>query len=100
MDGMLGKDYAGQDCSIAGALEAVGERWTLLIVRDAFYGVPRFNNFCAHWDVPRAVLSDRLDGLVAGGILDRLPDPDHGAAGHLYPLTPEGRDLWSVVYAC
>ena len=41
----LGKDYEGQDCAIARALETLGERWTLLIVRDAFYGVRRFNDF-------------------------------------------------------
>ena len=60
---MLGKDYEGQDCSLARALEVVGERWTLLIVRDAFYGVRRFSDFAAHLDIPRAVLSDRLAGL-------------------------------------
>src|ERR1017187_6976066 len=45
---MLGKDYVGQDCSLARALEVLGERWTLLIVRDAFYGVRRFNDFQNH----------------------------------------------------
>jgi len=95
---MLGNDYGGQDCSLAAALEVIGERWTLLIVRDAFYGVRRFNDFCAHLDIPRAVLSDRLDGLVTDGIFDRLPDPYHGGR-HLYQLTAAGRDLWSVVYA-
>ncbi len=50
---MLGKEYEAQDCSIAGALEAIGERWTLLIVRDAMYGVRRFTDFQAHLDVPK-----------------------------------------------
>jgi DNA-binding HxlR family transcriptional regulator len=95
---MLGKDYAGQDCSIAGALEAVGERWTLLIVRDAFYGVRRFNDFQAHLDIPKAVLSDRLNGLVEDGILARVPDPAH-AGRHLYELTQSGRELWPVIHA-
>src|ERR1700690_1478964 len=72
---MLGKDYQRQDCSLARALEVVGERWTLLIVRDAFYGVRRFNDFQAHLDIPKAVLSDRLNGLVEDGILERRPDP-------------------------
>ena len=94
---MLGKDYAGQDCSIAGALEAVGERWTLLIIRDAFYGVRRFNDFQAHLDIPKAVLSDRLDGLVEDGILARIPDPAH-AGRHLYELTDAGRELWPVIH--
>ena len=74
----------------------IGERWTLLIVRDAFYGVRRFNEFQAHLDIPKAVLSDRLAGLVEDGILERLPDPDH-AGRHLYELTAAGRDLWPAV---
>jgi DNA-binding HxlR family transcriptional regulator len=95
---VLGKDYERQDCSIARALEVIGERWTLLIVRDAFYGVRRFNDFQAHLDVPKAVLADRLAGLVGEGILERRPDPDH-AGRHLYELTAAGRDLWPVLHS-
>jgi len=95
---MLGKDYEGQDCAIARALELVGERWTLLIVRDALYGVRRFSEFHAHLDIPKAVLSDRLGGLVDHGILERRPDPDH-AGRYLYELTEAGRDLWPVLHA-
>lgn len=95
---MLGKDYERQDCSLARALEVIGERWTLLIVRDAFYGVRRFSDFQAHLDIPRAVLSDRLSGLVEDGILDRRPDPRH-AGRHLYELTAAGRDLWPALHA-
>lgn len=96
--GMLGKDYQHQDCSLARALEVVGERWTLLIVRDAFYGVRRFNDFQAHLDIPKAVLSDRLNGLVEDGILERVADPGH-AGRHLYELTEAGRDLWPALHA-
>jgi DNA-binding HxlR family transcriptional regulator len=95
---MLGTDYERQDCSLARALEVIGERWTLLIVRDAFYGVRRFNDFQAHLDVPRAVLTERLSGLVDDGILERRPDPEH-AGRHLYELTGAGRDLWPVLSA-
>lgn len=95
---MLGKDYERQDCAIARSLEVIGERWTLLIVRDALYGVRRFSDFQAHLDVPRAVLSDRLSGLVEEGILERRPDPDHGGR-HLYELTSAGRDLWPVLHS-
>jgi DNA-binding HxlR family transcriptional regulator len=95
---MLGKDYRLQDCSIARALEVVGERWTLLIVRDAFYGVRRFNDFLVHLDIPRAILADRLSGLVEDGVLERRADPRH-AGRHLYELTPAGRDLWPVLHA-
>lgn len=95
---MLGKDYEGQDCSLARALEVIGERWTLLIVRDAFYGVRRFNDFYAHLDIPKAILADRLGGLVDDGILERVPGPAH-AGRHLYQLTEAGRDLWPVLHA-
>lgn len=95
---MLGKKYEGQDCSVAASLETIGERWTLLIVRDAFFGVQRFNDFQAHLDIPRAVLSERLAGLVADGIMERRPDPEHGRR-HLYELTSAGRDLWPVLHA-
>jgi DNA-binding HxlR family transcriptional regulator len=95
---MLGKDYERQDCSLARALEVIGERWTLLVLRDAFYGVRRFNDFQAHLDIPKAVLSDRLSGLVEDGILERRPDPKH-AGRHLYELTAAGRELWPTLYA-
>ncbi len=95
---MLGKDYVGQDCGIARALEVVGERWTLLIVRDALFGVQRFRDFQAHLDIPKAVLSDRLNGLVEHGILERRPDPGH-AGRSLYELTDAGRELWPVLHA-
>jgi DNA-binding HxlR family transcriptional regulator len=95
---MLGKDYQRQECSLARALEVIGERWTLLIVRDAFYGVRRFSDFQVHLDVPKAVLSDRLSGLVEDGILERKPDPDRPGR-QIYELTAAGRDLWPVLYS-
>jgi DNA-binding HxlR family transcriptional regulator len=95
---VLGKDYEGQDCALARALEVIGERWSLLIVRDAFYGVRRFSDFQAHLDIPRAVLSDRLGWLVKSGVLDRRSDPNH-TGRHLYELTAAGRDLWPTLYA-
>jgi DNA-binding HxlR family transcriptional regulator len=95
---MLGKDYADQDCALARALEVVGERWTLLILRDAFLGVRRFNEFQAHLDIPKAVLADRLSALVAEGVLERVRDPEHGGRS-LYRLTPDGRELWPAIFA-
>ena len=86
----LGKDYAAQDCSLARALEVVGERWTLLIVRDAFYGVRRFSDFLVHLDIPRAVLAARLLSLVEAGVL--------AMDEHDYVLTEAGRELWPVVH--
>lgn len=90
--------YDAQDCTLARALELIGERWTLLIIRDAFYGVQRFNSFRDHLDIPRAILVERLTALVAGGVLTRRQDPDH-AARHLYELTPSGRELWPALHA-
>jgi DNA-binding HxlR family transcriptional regulator len=90
----LGKDYAGQQCSLARALEIVGERWTLLILRDAFFGVRRFGDFAAHLNIPRAVLSDRLSSLTEAGVLARA-DGDHGHTE--YVLTSKGLPLWPAI---
>jgi DNA-binding HxlR family transcriptional regulator len=95
---VLGKDYKQQDCARARALEVIGERWTLLIIRDAFYGVQRFSDFQAHLDIPKAVLAERLAGLADDGILEREPDPEH-AGRHLYRLSAAGRDLWPALHA-
>ena len=73
----LPKDYTGQGCSLARTLEVVGERWTLLIVRDAFFGVRRFGDFAAHLAIPRAVLTHRLSALVTDGVLAVAPG-SHG----------------------
>ena len=70
----LGTDYARQDCSLARALELVGERWTLLILRDAFFGVRRFSDFEVHLDISKAVLAQRLAALVEVGLLARTED--------------------------
>jgi len=90
----LGTDYARQDCSMAKALEIVGERWTLLILRDAFWGVRRFTDFQGHLDVSRAVLSARLDSLVADGLMVRT-----GTGHQEYHLTDDGLALWPVLFA-
>jgi DNA-binding HxlR family transcriptional regulator len=90
----LPNDYASQSCSVARALEIVGERWTMLIIRDAFYGVRRFGDFVIHLDIPRAVLSGRLKSLVDEGVLAREPGP----GGHdEYALTDKGQRLWPVL---
>jgi DNA-binding HxlR family transcriptional regulator len=92
----LGKGYEQQDCSLARTLELVGERWTLLIVRDAFYGVRRYSDFLAHLDIPRAVLSTRLQTLVDAGVLDRIRYRESPPRDE-YVLTERGVDLWPVV---
>jgi DNA-binding HxlR family transcriptional regulator len=91
----LPSSYTAQACSLARTLEIVGERWTLLIVRDAFYGVRSFGDFAAHLSIPRAVLTDRLNTLVDAGVLERVP---HGGRS-VYALTAKGISLWPTVYA-
>jgi DNA-binding HxlR family transcriptional regulator len=92
----LPSTYADRNCSVARALEVVGERWTLLIVRDAFFGVRRFGDFVTQLNVPRAVLSARLKSLVQEGVLIR---DDDGAGNVEYRLTAKGVGLWPVVRA-
>jgi DNA-binding HxlR family transcriptional regulator len=91
----LGTDYANQDCSLAKALELVGERWTLLILRDCFFGVRRFSDFLTHLDMSKAVLSQRLSRLVESGLLERAPS----GGREEYVLTESGRALWPALYA-
>lgn len=94
----LGKDYAGQDCSIARALELIGERWTLLIVRDAFYGVRRYSDFLGHLEIPRAVLAERLNALTEAGAMVRHRYQESPPREE-YVLTEMGEDLFPIVYA-
>jgi DNA-binding HxlR family transcriptional regulator len=83
---MLESTYPAQVCSIARSLEVVGERWSLLIVRDAFLGVSRFSDFQRSLGIARNVLAQRLSRLVEEGVFDHRED---GA----YVLTRKGREL-------
>jgi DNA-binding HxlR family transcriptional regulator len=92
LDGMLNRTYEGQNCSIARALELVGERWTLLIIRDAFLGRRRFDEFQESLGIARNVLTERLDRLVGEGILERTPYSERPPRFE-YALTERGREL-------
>ncbi|MEU9173033.1 helix-turn-helix domain-containing protein [Streptomyces sp. NPDC048420] len=92
----LGKDYATQECSIAAALEIVGERWTLLLVRDALYGIRRYNDFLVHLGIPRAVLAARLQMLTAEGILEKRRYQESPPRDE-YVLTDRGIALWPTL---
>jgi DNA-binding HxlR family transcriptional regulator len=92
----LGKDYATQECSIARALEVIGERWTLLVVRDALYGVRRYNDFLVHLGIPRAVLAARLQTLTAEGILEKRRYQESPPRDE-YVLTERGSALWPTL---
>jgi DNA-binding HxlR family transcriptional regulator len=95
---MLGNSYEGQVCSAARSLEVVGERWSLLIIRDAlFAGVTRFSDFLRRLGLARNVLAARLEGFVGAGIMERF-SPE-GSAYEEYRLTDKGRDLAPVIIA-
>ena len=90
---MLGHDYSDQTCSIAAALEVVGERWSLLIVRDVMNGHRRFDQLQKALGVARNVLSARLQRLIEEDILERRAyqaNPER----YEYFLTEKGLDLW------
>jgi DNA-binding HxlR family transcriptional regulator len=89
---MLNRDYEGQNCSIARALEVVGERWTLLIVRDVFLGLRRFDELQQSLGIARNVLADRLNRLVEEGVLERVRYSERPARIE-YRLTRKGREL-------
>lgn len=77
---MLNRTYDGQVCSIASTLEVLGERWTLLIVRDAMLGLSRFDEFQRSLGIARNVLTDRLKRLVEAGVLERIEYQQHPLA--------------------
>ncbi len=90
--------YSDLDCSIARTLDVVGERWSLLILRDAFYGVRRFEELQRSLGIARNVLSDRLGKLVEQGVLRKELYEDRPPR-HEYRLTEKGRDLFPVLLA-
>jgi DNA-binding HxlR family transcriptional regulator len=85
-------------CSIAATLDVVGERWSLLIIREAVMGSTRFDEFHERIGIARNILTSRLTMLVENGILTRNKSPEN-ARVHLYVLTPRGRDLLPVLAA-
>lgn len=94
---MRRKSFAGMPCPIARTLNVVGEWWTLLIVRDAFDGARRFEDFRAT-GIADNILSTRLELLVREGILARRAYQEHPPR-HEYMLTAKGRDLLPVIAA-
>ena len=96
---MLGKTYDSQVCSIARSLELVGERWSLLILRNAlFAGSTRYGEFQRSLGIATNVLQDRLDGFVQAGIMERHPSAQQPEL-HEYVLTEKGRDFAPALIA-
>jgi DNA-binding HxlR family transcriptional regulator len=91
-------DYDTAGCTIAGALAIVGEKWTFLVLREAFNGVRRFDDMQRRTGAPRQVLSDRLARLVAEGILRKVPYREEGQRVRSeYRLTEKGIELFPVI---
>jgi DNA-binding HxlR family transcriptional regulator len=90
------KSFAGMNCSVAQCLEVVGEWWSMLILRDVFLGVSRFDQFKERLGISRNVLNQRLNRLVGAGVLKKVPYSTHPPRFD-YRLTDKGRDLWPVL---
>ena len=88
----------GDPCPVARALDAIGDWWSLMIIRDAFDGLSRFGEFQKSLGLAKNILAARLRTLTAAGILAAEPAPD-GAAYHRYVLTEKGRGLFLVMVA-
>jgi DNA-binding HxlR family transcriptional regulator len=92
------KSFAGMHCSVAQCLEVVGEWWSMLIVRDVFLGVTRFDEIQQRLGISRNILQQRLAHLAEHGVLERVSYSEHPPRFE-YRLTAKGRDLWPVLTA-
>jgi len=92
---MKSKSFVGMRCSIAGALELIGDRWALLLIRDLSLGLHRYDELRASTGIPAATLAARLKHLTASGIVERKRYEDRPPRDE-YRLTRKGRDLWKV----
>lgn len=93
-------DWSVDNCTLGRAMAILGERWTVVVLREVFLGVRRFDDIRRHAGVPRQVLTNRLASLVRHGILERRPYQEAGArTRHEYRLTPTGRELQPILLA-
>ena len=95
---MLGNAYEGQICSIARSLDLIGERWTILVIREVFNGHRKFSEMQRSLGVARNILTGRLQRLVDEGILERRRYSERPERFE-YFLTEKGLDLWPVMVA-
>ena len=93
---MLGRTYDDQNCSVARSLELVGERWTMLVLREAFTGRRRFDEMAEDLGIARNVLTARLQRLVEEGVLTKVRYQERPERFE-YRLTDKGLDLWPVL---
>lgn len=92
------KNIETLNCSVANALELIGDAWTILILREAFFGSRRFEDFQSHLGIARNILTNRLNKLCDSELLERKPIKE-GAKRNEYRLTPKGRDLYPTLIA-
>lgn len=93
-------DWSVENCTIARAMSVLGERWTLVVLREVFSGIRRFDDMRKRTGIPRQVLTARLAMLVQRGVLRREPYREPGARlRHEYRLTTMGLELWPVLVA-
>ncbi|WP_046471747.1 winged helix-turn-helix transcriptional regulator [Allosalinactinospora lopnorensis] len=95
---MKWSEIGGTPCSVARALSVVGDRWVLLVLREAFMGVRRFEDFRSRTGMSRRVLAERLTALVEEGVFERRAYSDRPERFE-YRLTAKGRDLYPVLVA-
>ena len=95
---MKPKSFAGMRCSIAGALELIGDRWSLLLIRDLSLGLRRYDDLRTSIGIPAATLAARLKQLIAAEIVERVRYQERPPR-YEYRLSAKGRDLWMVSVA-
>lgn len=95
---MRPKSFAGMRCSIAGALEAIGDRWTILVLRDLSLGLHRYDALRASTGIPTTTLAGRLKNLQRHGLVERVRYQNRPPR-HEYVLTEKGQDFWRVITA-
>jgi DNA-binding HxlR family transcriptional regulator len=93
---MRWSELGGERCSVARTVAVLGDRWTLLILRDCFLRIRRFDDFEARLGITRHILADRLKKLVMAGVLKKVPYQDRPVR-HEYRLTQKGLDLYPVL---
>ncbi|MEW6642289.1 MAG: helix-turn-helix domain-containing protein [Pseudomonadota bacterium] len=89
---------ANKECSVARAMEVVGDRWSILLLREAYYGVKRFDEFEYYIGIASNILSARLKKFVDAGLMTRVPLPEHGGR-YEYVLTEKGRGFFPAYLA-
>ena len=100
MGPMTWLDTSTENCTVRRTLDLIGEKWSMLVLRDAMNGVRRFDDFRRHVGLSESVLADRLRKLVAAGILDTVPYSEPGSrTRHEYRLTRKGWELWPAMIA-